>query len=457
MAETTTTSAKNEEANPNQLHTTNQGRHSFILVEEAQLSEFACPKCSLLLKDPYQVTCCGLIMCKTCLHQLRVSEHDFLCPSCNSSLNKNYFKDTNTEKKILELKVYCQYRENGCKWIGKVREVEAHTWACDHQLVQCPNGCNEIVYPHTLQEHVQETCPQRYVQCPHCSLTDKHRIITGSSHLDVCPELPIPCHNKECKEIIIRKEMHTHSEECSKEIVSCPYSLAGCRIKLPRESITSHSQSNTAAHLDLAMTQLTSMHTDIEELSFRILKLEEGHEELRTRPLNATGASPPTQKLVLRLKPYNAYKNSGKMWQSVPFKTHQPEGYKLRLSVAGNGLGKCEGTHISCYISLMSGEHDDILEWPFEGDVTIELLNQLRDKNHVKHILKFNNKIPIKYRERVTEGVCGIGWGKSSFVSQSELSYNEALNTQYLQNDTLYFRVSISTSSKIKPWLLGIK
>ena len=40
------------------------------------------------------------------------------------------------------------------------------------------------------------------------------------------------------------------------------------------------------------------------------------------------------------------------------------------------------GTHLSVYAQLMRGEYDNELEWPFEGDIRVELLNWRADKNH---------------------------------------------------------------------------
>ena len=39
----------------------------------------------------------------------------------------------------------------------------------------------------------------------------------------------------------------------------------------------------------------------------------------------------------------------------------------------GNSTGK--GTHVSTLAYLMRVEHDDQLQWPFSGDIVIELLN----------------------------------------------------------------------------------
>ena len=38
----------------------------------------------------------------------------------------------------------------------------------------------------------------------------------------------------------------------------------------------------------------------------------------------------------------------------------------------------------------MRGEYDNELEWPFEGDIRVELLNWRADKNHHSDTISFN-------------------------------------------------------------------
>uniref|UniRef100_A0A1X7TUV4 TRAF1-6 MATH domain-containing protein n=1 Tax=Amphimedon queenslandica TaxID=400682 RepID=A0A1X7TUV4_AMPQE len=65
-----------------------------------------------------------------------------------------------------------------------------------------------------------------------------------------------------------------------------------------------------------------------------------------------------------------------------------PGGYKMKLKVDCNGCDIARGTHIYCHVFLME-EHNDTIEWPFQGKVTITLLNQL-DENHRKFTISFN-------------------------------------------------------------------
>ena len=124
----------------------------------------------------------------------------------------------------------------------------------------------------------------------------------------------------------------------------------------------------------------------------------------------------------------------------------------MSLYVYANGFGNGKDTHVSCFICLMSGEYDDILEWPFQGEVTVELLNQLEDKNHCKYTIGFNESTPQECKERVVGKQYGSPWGYCQFISHSHKS---TLNCRYLKNDTLYFRISVKVTSTTKPWLVG--
>ena len=59
---------------------------------------------------------------------------------------------------------------------------------------------------------------------------------------------------------------------------------------------------------------------------------------------------------------------------------------------------------MSVYAYLMKGEHDSVLDWPFRGDVIVELINWKEDKNHLSHTNVFNQHTQLKLSSHVTEG-----------------------------------------------------
>jgi TNF receptor-associated factor 4 len=105
----------------------------------------------------------------------------------------------------------------------------------------------------------------------------------------------------------------------------------------------------------------------------------------------------------------------------------------------------------------MSGDYDDILEWPFHGEVTVELLNQLEDRHHHKEYFNFSESTMKKSKQRVIgTSRSATGVGKHQFIPHSQLFFKPSPipfhNSQYLKDDTLYFRMSVKATPN-KPWL----
>ena len=126
---------------------------------------------------------------------------------------------------------------------------------------------------------------------------------------------------------------------------------------------------------------------------------------------------------------------------SSPFYTHQ-HGYKMCLRIFSNGCDSSNDTHVSVYVTLMTGEYDDQLEWPFVGKIDIYLLNWRKNEGH--HMMT----IPIAADNefaRVIEGTFGGLLGYVAFIAHLSLAYPIAI-TEYLQEDCLRFRVNVHTN-----------
>ena len=85
---------------------------------------------------------------------------------------------------------------------------------------------------------------------------------------------------------------------------------------------------------------------------------------------------------------------------------------RLHVKAAGVGIGK--GTHVSAFLDLTLGSHDDELEqsgqWPLRGTFTIELLNQLNDSDHHSHMVQFYSHRCEECTNRVFRSSYGPYW-----------------------------------------------
>uniref|UniRef100_A0A1X7V4I0 RING-type E3 ubiquitin transferase n=1 Tax=Amphimedon queenslandica TaxID=400682 RepID=A0A1X7V4I0_AMPQE len=423
------------------------GGYDYKFVNGEPRGALKCSICHLVLRDPHQVTCCFNRFCKSCLDQME----DKRCPLCREPIN--YFKDGGINREIIALKVYCTKSEEGCEWQGTINEIgtsiDTHLNSCTYQLVPCINGCGEKIRRSALKTHLTGNCTKRMVNCKYCKQRGRHQLITSSNHLNECPDLPFQCSNEGCNEKISRRSLASHNETCPKAIIPCEYNTVGCNKKMKREEQEIHNEESTEMHLKLTKAQLQAISKELESTKEQLKESTETIKSLiaQKNPLIASNE-------VIKLSQYTKKKGKNEEWYSPGFYTSLG-GYKMSLSVYPNGAGDGKGTHVSGFMHLMAGEYDDTLEWPFQGEVTIEILNQLEDKNHRKRTFSFNESIRNEYKQRVREGRSANGWGSQKFISHEGLEYNPVTNCQYLKDDSLYFRVSVKVTSKTKSWLAG--
>ena len=108
----------------------------------------------------------------------------------------------------------------------------------------------------------------------------------------------------------------------------------------------------------------------------------------------------------------------------------------LCTDAAGNGEGR--GTHLSVYLFLMKGPHDDELTWPLRGKFEIKLLNQISDSEHRSMSVNYH----YTDRSRVIDGDrAARGLGTSQFISNEDL-HKSTPTCQYLKDDCLFFQVT---------------
>ena len=140
---------------------------SFV-VPVPQEIEVYCSVCLDLMLDPQLSSCCGHHFCLRCLRE--VQRRHTVCPLCkepkfSAILNKNL------QRTILNFRVFCPLKGNGCSWQGYVKGLSGHLLEgqregeCPYVTVPCDNGCSLMVERSRLRETVLESrsgniCPR---------------------------------------------------------------------------------------------------------------------------------------------------------------------------------------------------------------------------------------------------------------------------------------------------------
>ncbi len=65
--------------------------------------------------------------------------------------------------------------------------------------------------------------------------------------------------------------------------------------------------------------------------------------------------------MIFKITDFQKRKDNNDRFYSPSFYT-SPNGYHMRIRVDANGYGEGEGSHVSVYVFLLKGEHDDELK-----------------------------------------------------------------------------------------------
>ena len=436
-----------------------------------------CKICYLPTRDPYLSVCCGHLFCKSCLDNVKkATAFTNDCPVCRDEEFVT-FRNKAIDREVRGLHIYCTNKEKGCKWQGELNDINNHLGnsdGCKFEPLKCSNECGKMIERRYLTIHVETECPRRKVNCQYCHDTGEHQFIEGQ-HKEECPKLPLPCLNKCEVGSVPREDMEAHRKECPLEMIQCEYHNVGCEVRMTRKdqeehdnekmkehlmktklvmTATKHELNDTKATLANTESKLTDTNNQLASALQRISTLEvllyQTTDKAVFRPIKSSAewsvklvamtvmskSGDQECPVILKMSQYHNSKDNYVIWYSDSFYTHN-KGYKmcLRIDAAGNGDGR--GTHLSVYLFLMKGPHDDELTWPLWGKFEIKLLNQIIDREH--------RSMSVNYHYTDSREIDGDraarGLGTSQFISNKDL-HKTTPTCQYLKDDCLFFQVT---------------
>ena len=422
--------------------------------------DLVCPICQDLLDEPQQTKRCGHIFCKKCLvglvqsngHQTvslmmtgRVHKQPVKCPTCRTSC-KDWFEDKNVNRRVRNVEVFCS--NPSCKWKGSLCHLGDHKAGrgcegCQYEPVSCTLGCGEEVIRKDLEEHKQNTCASRLLNCEYCQWLGTCEIM--NIHYSDCQQYPIPCPNNCGKENISVQEVEGHLQECPEQEIKCTYSDLGCKNIFKRRTSEDHYENSKDAHMQLlksTVSLLMQVFVEMRRQAPSTVVSASDPLSLVSRPWLENTKLFPSMPWIIRLDEFSKKKTqNGVKWTSDPFFTI-PTGYKLCLLVyAGGGREQGRG-HISIYTELQRGPNDDILLWPFDKVIKVTLLNQLEDRYHHSKLTRFKDA-DCKNCGFEPGAESAIGRGNLKFIGHGDLDKKQFQNCQYLKDDCLFFNVEV--------------
>ena len=363
-----------------------QGGHECQFVEKPlQAVQSECPVCLLVLREPYQVNCCGYGFCRLCIEKVKADKKP--CPCCNAK-DFAQFEDKRLKRSLDAFRVHCSNKEQGCQWEGELGQLDNHLnykpprekqlEGCQYSQIKCFH-CSELFIRSKIHVHQSDQCQRRPFSCEYCKDYDSYYEDVTTNHWPVCECYPLECSNK-CGQTLERQHLESHiSKDCPITVIDCDFQHVGCEVRLPRKHMPAHLVESVACHLLLQAVSfrqvVAKMKEENESVKQQVVRTEKENNELWKQVINLTEHL----KICTPMCPVefsmSNIEREHTEWNSPPFYVN-PKGYKLCIKAS------LYPNSIHTYLVLMKGEFDDQLKWPFTGIFEVQLLNRYQDEEH---------------------------------------------------------------------------
>ena len=390
------------------------------------------------------------------------------CEHCGELIQRCLIKEHESEQ--------CPKRPFSCDYCrdyeSTFENVANNHWpVCKCYPVPCPNECTPYtVERQNLEHHMVTECPLTEVECEFsyagCKVTLPRKEM--SDHITENPLDHIrllAVHNQklaakiaekdeQMMQVITDLEVTVNELKKRNEKLEDRFELEVGAIEDLEDQHTAVVEENKALKKEIAELRKNQEESSNAKLGQKVDNLRRKVIDQETRSMTevrerreemaALQSHLHIAPVELIMSNFKVHKQNGDHWYSPPFYTH-PQGYKMCLKVYANGWNVGMDTHVSVFAFLMRGEFDDYLKWPFQGHVTVAILNQLEDNNHATKTIRFTDTTEAKYIARVTDEERALsGWGKNKFIAHSDLDYKPAKNCQYLKYDSLRFQIELN-------------
>ena len=165
-----------------------------------------------------------------------------------------------------EINVRCPLRlrpNTRCDWEGHLQNVKQHLDECVMFIIDCKLLCGRTMPRDEYQEHSENDCGMREVQCEHCGENFLFKDI--ATHHDNCNRYPIDCCNNECEQVVSRDELDNHLMICDFTQIFCEYAKYGCHQMLQIKDTVQHNEEFQLLHLQQKMSYMERQVTEMEK------------------------------------------------------------------------------------------------------------------------------------------------------------------------------------------------
>ena len=341
-----------------------------------------CPICFLVLREPFQVTCCGKSFCRACIE--RLAEENQPCSICNQCIYSS-FQNKGLQQPLYGFQVSCSNKESGCDWQGELKQLDEHlnlipelsieqnlnlnpfsryvdptSVGCAFVNIRC-TFCSKWYPRGKIHHHQVSECGRRPFTCSMCKIYKSTYDDVITNHAPVCKCRPVECPNSCGANNLQHQHLEEHlSTQCLLSYVDCELSDAGCDAKVFRKDVSFHLEKDMVHHMSLLAKENRKLKLQLKEqnrqqeekIREQEQKIREQEQKIEAQATeNSENFEFINKKFIaqaIRIPPVDLVcTDVTKEWHSESFYTHDG-GYKLKLhsSVSFNRRYSLEYRHI---------------------------------------------------------------------------------------------------------------
>ncbi|ENN73928.1 TNF receptor-associated factor 6 [Dendroctonus ponderosae] len=391
----------------NEFGSAEVAQESSIDEFEAPEARFECPICLAWLRDPV-LTSCGHRFCRNCIREWL--EKEDACPVDNIKLNKDkdIFPDNFTRREISQQRTKCPNILRGCLKELSPLDVDTHLLVCefrppelpDHEKLRCVFvnvGCYEKFEDDpNLQRHLEQNVQQHLLLLSHAyskATLSQNNSESASSALAQANFWDPPSKNEASGSPL-------GEDENLQNLLKALY-----------EKIIFLEQKTREQDIIIA-----NMSEQISNHSSTISNFQQRY---------CNGCF---------IWHFNDFKNKIKAMRENPRIMHYSPGfytsaygYKLCLRI---NLSPKDLNYLAVLIHLMKSEHDQALDWPFCGRLTVTIVHPIQCYKNMKETMM--SRPELQAFNRPIHDLNPKGFGYTEFASIEELYDQEFITSNQL-------------------------
>ena len=369
---------------------------------------------------------------------------DVQCTECGKQVQKR-----NVASHLAES---CPKREVSCEFCGFTAACDnicnVHWPQCGSYPVPCPNACEiQDVKRGDLDAHLS-VCPLGEVKCDFenagCSMKlqrqdleshmadniQQHLVLLSNMNQRTCREFTQKLQKQEEEfQLQLKKCLDDRLQEQEVQLLEQEERLrAEFRMQLKRRGKEFRSKLlKKKKRLQALEKETQQVKTNLQKCRERITCIE-----------MQTCFQPP---FYFTMTNYSAEREREKipgvpLWVSPPMYTHS-SGYKFQIEVIANGyLPSIEKHVVVVQLLTLRGEFDDQLNWPASCTITLQLLNQHADRDHITVTETF------QWYKPTAEHANKLAFASDKIACHDDLPWKLGKRTQYLKHNCLCFRIA---------------